>query len=271
MSVIAKLAALGIHIGEDVSDDIAKKLLEKVTEAQNNGKFGKIIHKFNSENPDFGKILIADKPSTSLKEMREASDQAMAINKERYWLKAQEAKAKKLNTPARDEVMEARAQADAMRNEGFTADVPASPSPKPQTLKEMMQDLKKIKEEKELTNFAKKSAAGMLVAPQASVDMSPLPYLKKGYEAYKGLKDRVFGAAADQMDLTKDKSATEGLKTGMDLALDPLNYIPGGVGMAIGGLQTGLEMLPNEEDPNKKNKFEKVKALINRNPSGDLP
>jgi hypothetical protein len=267
MSVIDKLAKLGIHIGEDVSDDIAKKLLEKATEAQKNGKFGKIINKFSSENPEFGKVLMADKPSTSLAEMNEARDQALAINRERDWLKSQ----KELPKPGRDQIQEARQQAEVMRNEGFTADVPASPSPKNKTLKEMMADLNKVKEEAHLGDAAKKSAAGMLVGQQAPIDMSPLPYLKKGYEAYKGLKDKVFGAAANQMDLTKDKSATEGLKTGMDLALDPLNYIPGGIGMALGGLQTGLEMLPNEEDANKKNKFEKVKEMINRKPSGDLP
>lgn len=119
--------------------------------------------------------------------------------------------------------------------------------------------VERIRKEKEAAaeaNRAKLKKKGMAaIAPLSggmdSVDMSPLNDIKAGYEKYKEFKDKLFGAAADQMDLTKDKSATEDIKGVLSTVLDPVNAIPGAAGLGAAALEAGIEAIPS-----KKSKLE---------------
>lgn len=62
-------------------------------------------------------------------------------------------------------------------------------------------------------------------------------------ERYQKLKDMVTTPLAKQLDLTKDKSVTEDMKTGLDLGLDPINLL----GPASGGAAALFEMLGSKK------------------------
>jgi len=86
--------------------------------------------------------------------------------------------------------------------------------------------------------------AGAGAVPSVSEQMNPLPFFKNAASAYSSGIDKIYDKLASEMDLTKDKSAKEGLKTGMKLALDPINLIPGAAGLGAGAMQ----MLGDEKD-----------------------
>lgn len=77
--------------------------------------------------------------------------------------------------------------------------------------------------------------AGAGVMP--NIDMNPISSLRKGVGYYEKAKDAALAPLANELDLTRDKSATEGLKQGLGLALDPLNLVEGPEGIGLGILQ----------------------------------
>lgn len=80
-----------------------------------------------------------------------------------------------------------------------------------------------------------KIMAGVAAMPTAQT-IDPLQYFKGAASAYKTALGKVHDKLAEQMDLTKDGSAKEGLKEGMGLALDPLNVIDGPVGLGLNAM-----------------------------------
>ena len=103
-------------------------------------------------------------------------------------------------------------------------------------------------------------AGGLAFDPSKipQTDMNPLPMLKQGYDAYKSGLSKVQGALANQLDMTPDKSATEDLKTGLSIAADPTNFIPGVGGVAATGIDAMLSQIP-------ENKLNKTRAMLGSN------
>lgn len=77
--------------------------------------------------------------------------------------------------------------------------------------------------------------AGAAAIPQA--DMSPVPFLKQAANAYNKVKNAVYEPLANQLDLTKDKSAKDDIQSLLSTFADPVNLVPGAAGVALGGLQ----------------------------------
>lgn len=65
---------------------------------------------------------------------------------------------------------------------------------------------------------------------------------------YEKLKAMITNPLAKELDLTKDGSATEGIQTALDIGADPVNFIPGAPGLAIGAAQ----MLGNSKKKENK-------------------
>lgn len=76
-------------------------------------------------------------------------------------------------------------------------------------------------------------------------DISPIEPLKSAYGYYDKLKNLFTDPLANQLDLTKDKSAKDGIKDTLNFAGDPINYIPGPVGIGLG---LGQAILTPESD-----------------------
>ena len=96
-----------------------------------------------------------------------------------------------------------------------------------------------------------KLLAGVSAAPAANMD--PIGQLQELAEPvvsrYEKLKSMFTEPLAKQMDLTKDGSATEGIKTSLDMGLDPANLL-GGI---PGGLAAGIQLLGDKKkDQNNK-------------------
>lgn len=66
-------------------------------------------------------------------------------------------------------------------------------------------------------------------------------------DRYQKLKSMFTGPLAKQLDLTKDKSATEDLKTGLDIGLDPTNLM----GPVSGGAAALFELFGTKNDKQK--------------------
>jgi hypothetical protein len=67
--------------------------------------------------------------------------------------------------------------------------------------------------------------------------MDPLQYLSGAASLYKTALGKAHEKLANEMDLTKDKSAKDDLKSAMGLVLDPVNLIPGAAGLGAGAMQ----------------------------------
>lgn len=242
MGVWDKLAKLGVNLSQDVGDDVARKVLEKAEELQKAKQFGKTIVK--EEIPQYGKVIHVPDRKTTLQEAMQAAQQKKVIDAER-------------NLNPSLEPKQAQDQSNILKQEG-TPLPPEQRTGKNTSIKEMLEELNRIKKEKDAT--VKGMALGLPVTQVPQVDMNPLPDIKAGYEAYKGLKDQLYDKLATQLDVTPDKAVKQDLKGAMDIALDPLNAAIGPVGMGLGAVQMGLEALPSE----KASRFDKLKDLFGK-------
>lgn len=95
--------------------------------------------------------------------------------------------------------------------------------------------------------------SGLIMAGAAAIpkaDMSPIPYLKQAANAYNKVKKAVYEPLANQLDLTKDKSAKDDIQSMLSTFADPVNLVPGIAGAALGG----LTMFGDSEDRETKAK-----------------
>jgi hypothetical protein len=115
-------------------------------------------------------------------------------------------------------------------------------------------------DEKTVQIDPKKVAA---IAPMAnpfssSDEMNPANLAKKGLGYYEKAKDALYRPLANQLDLTKDKSATDDMTDALKTIGDPVNFVPGGAGVALGAMQMATP------------KFEKIQNSFNPQPKLDL-
>jgi hypothetical protein len=84
--------------------------------------------------------------------------------------------------------------------------------------------------------------AALPIAQQTPTDMNPLNDLRGIFDKYQEAKKGITDAAASQMDLTKDKSASEGISNVLGMAADPMNLVPGagGVGLAAADIMSSF-------------------------------
>lgn len=92
--------------------------------------------------------------------------------------------------------------------------------------------------------FRDKKVAGIAALPmvQQPTDMNPLNDLKGIFEKYQEAKKGITDAAARQMDLTKDKSASQDISNVLGMAADPMNLVGGapGAGLAAADILSQL-------------------------------
>jgi hypothetical protein len=225
MSSLQALLKKGFQLGKKVEGGVELLVPNELTSS-----FGKkIVVADETLKGAFGKTLRAEKSSTTLPEMYQAFDQQAIINKETQLPITLEDSVDPLEKIRRDKEL-AAVQHRPAHNDEFV-----------QTRQNIDDSLKR-----------KVMKASAIAAP--SVDMNPLEDIKAGYEAYRKVKDTIAEAAANQMDLTKDKSATADIKGVLSTLGDPTNYVPGAPGVALGALQMGLDALPES----------KLKALFNK-------
>jgi len=79
-------------------------------------------------------------------------------------------------------------------------------------------------------------------------DMSPLPFLKQGAEAYESAKEKIAEPLARQLNIGKNPQDEAMIKSGASMIGDPLNYISGPIGAGLAGIQIGTAMLPSEKE-----------------------
>lgn len=91
--------------------------------------------------------------------------------------------------------------------------------------------------------------AGAGAVPMAGADVNPIEPLKAVYGYYDKLKNMFTDPLAEQLDLTKDRSAKEGIKSTLNMAADPINLVPGAPGLALG---LGQAVLTPEDDAKKR-------------------
>jgi hypothetical protein len=240
MDALKALAQLGIHLGEGVSDDVARKVLEIAEKRAKDT--GRVIVSPEKE-AELGRVLMPTSRKTSLDEMKQAADQVSALRRERNAIPS----SVEASSPSLEEIKQASEQADVMKKEGFTTEAPIEN--RKRTIKEMMDELSQVKEN--LNTDKTKKAAGMLAMPLSAkmkpVDMNPLEDIKYGYDQYKKAKDAVNDKLAEQLDLTPNKDVKQNLKGALNLVVDPINLTTGPVGMGLGALQMGLDTLPSKE------------------------
>lgn len=99
--------------------------------------------------------------------------------------------------------------------------------------------------------------AGAGAVPQ--VDMSPLPYLQKANAAYQKVKDAVAEPIANQMDFTPEKTEKDTIKSVLTMIGDPLNFVPGALGVGAGAVQLLGE--GKTEDPDLEAKKRALRRL----------
>lgn len=80
--------------------------------------------------------------------------------------------------------------------------------------------------------------AGAMAAPK--VDISPLPEIGNAVNYYKKLKDNVYSALAEQLNLSKRKEDKENIQNVLSVVADPLNLLPGVGGVAAPVLEDVL-------------------------------
>lgn len=145
--------------------------------------------------------------------------------------------------------------------------------------------IERIRREKEAAALAHRNKkvggfAGLMGASQAAHDeMNPMNPLKEigyavkpAYDAYNKIKDKFFTSGAKQLDFTgQTPEIVKPAAAAMNMVGDPLNYVPGGVGMAAGAAQMGLDILPEKESneiqetPEEKQKrFSKLRELMGK-------
>lgn len=92
-----------------------------------------------------------------------------------------------------------------------------------------------------------KLAAGAGAIP-IGTDVSPLPKLQDILNKYSDVKETASKALARQLNLTGNKEDEANLATGIGIAADPSNLVPGAPGMALGAAEflASLKRKPNQ-------------------------
>lgn len=98
----------------------------------------------------------------------------------------------------------------------------------------------------------------LLMAGGAAIpgDMSPVPHLKKMFNKYEEIKNAAAEKFAEKFDLTKDGSATEDMGKMLSMAGDPINFMSGPIGLALGAGQVALT---DEQESALKRRLNKIK------------
>jgi hypothetical protein len=91
-----------------------------------------------------------------------------------------------------------------------------------------------------ITNIKKLGGVAPALAMQLNKDISPLTVLGQAVDKYQEIKNSVYSKIAEQLDLTKDKSAKEGMTDLLNFGADPMNLIPGTMGLAVPLLEQAL-------------------------------
>lgn len=268
-ALLGKLNKAGVKLTENVGDNLVFKVSEEAQKAYGLGKeitipksrieggYGKV----SLEKPPkevLGEVLPAEKSTTTLPEILQAKEQGDLLKREAAIQSVDLSKVReKLASKSTITPQEHAALVQSVKDEAYAHDVATKAkdikelkgdtplervldpevtqditNKKP--IKEMMEELQKIKKEAKVAGIA-------AIPASESADMSPLPYIKEGYERYKAAKDALLEKGAEQMDLTKDRSATEDIAGALGLVADPINLIPGAPGIAASALQMGLE------------------------------
>lgn len=97
---------------------------------------------------------------------------------------------------------------------------------------------------------SKNILAGVSAVPAMSTQdtMNPLKPLGKIMDAYDEGKDKLMDYLANQLDLTKDKSAKEDIKDITSMALDPLNVVNLPASLAVEGVRAMSEKKKKPQD-----------------------
>lgn len=79
--------------------------------------------------------------------------------------------------------------------------------------------------------------AGAGAVPMTDNFKNPLDYIKDAASAYETTKNKILKPVANQMDLTKDKSAADDIQSILSAVVDPVNLVNGPVGLGLGAAQ----------------------------------
>lgn len=235
-----------IHFKSPIPNEIVE-----IPKGKIEGGFGR-VERLLGEEPSLGSVLVGEKPGTTLDEMKQGRAQLEKMRKE-----------------SKDVIKNQADPLEEVPNEShIQTEIDSDPIERIRKEKEYQAEV--YRKNNKLRGIA---GIGLGTSQAPQIDMNPLGDIKSGYDKYKNIKDKIFGAAANQMDLTKDKSATEGIKNVLSNVGDPLNYIPGGAGLATGALQMGLESLPEKKqqtasidsedvDSVKDEKYKKLRSML---------
>lgn len=248
--LLLKLREAGIKLSENVGDDLVFKLSEEAQKAHGlprditipkksiEGAFGSVKMKDTTQDP-IGRVLLADKNSTTLPEMLQAKEQSDLMNWEKVFSNIDLNKVREKvanNTPLSLE--EHAALVDSVKVEADNHTTTSKLNDKILRKK----SAEEVTQEIPLQQLKNKTVAGITASPMASnVDISPLPFIKEGFDKYQAVKNSLTDKIAEQIDLTPDKSTKDDIQSILNVAADPINFIPGAPGMAAGALQLGLE------------------------------
>lgn len=254
--VLMKLKNAGMSLVESTGDDLVFKVPKELQQSHGlaetiiiprknlEGGFGKVTAVAPEEK--IGMVLTAPSTKTSLTEMLQAKAQSNLMKKEDQLANVNLSKVReKLMNKSPITPIEHEALVKSVKDE-VEAHTKATSLKDIERMKKETALAKSLDSEvtQDLSSPSGVKAAGMLAIPATNaVDMSPLDDIKAGYDRYKAAKDALMEAAAKQIDLTKDKSASEDISKVLGLVADPTNYIPGAPGLAAGALQLGLEAL----------------------------
>lgn len=89
-------------------------------------------------------------------------------------------------------------------------------------------------------------AGGLAGQQLPEVDISPLPFLKKGAEAYESAKEKIIEPLARQINFTNDPEIQKIAESGLGIVADPLNYISGPIGYGTAALQGLSAFIPKK-------------------------
>lgn len=90
-------------------------------------------------------------------------------------------------------------------------------------------------------------AGGLAGQQLPEVDISPLPFLKKGVDAYNSAKESVIEPVARSMNFGNDPQFQKVAEGALNIVADPINYASGPVGAGLTGLQVMGELTPEKK------------------------